>query len=163
MQPWIEIFINISNYLQYSCRKVISQRGSFTVLLNPCSSAGVRACSFWWWANLIGSVHLLNSLSVVLMSGDQTRPTIPTCLLSEGGWYRSTSQQCSKYRRSFCSQSGVKESTCQCRRRGFDPWVKKIPLEEEMATPSSILAWRSHTQRSLVGYSPWGRKESFTS
>ena len=27
------------------------------------------------------------------------------------------------------------------------------PLEEEMATHSSILAWRSHGQRSLVGYS----------
>ena len=35
-----------------------------------------------------------------------------------------------------------KESTCQYRRRGFDPWVRKIPLEEGMATPSSILAWR---------------------
>ena len=30
---------------------------------------------------------------------------------------------------------------CQCRRRGFDPWVVKIPLEKEMATHSSILAW----------------------
>ena len=27
-----------------------------------------------------------------------------------------------------------KESTCQCRRHGFYPWVKKIPLEKEMAT-----------------------------
>ena len=26
-------------------------------------------------------------------------------------------------------------------RHGFDPWVGKIPLEEEMATHSSILAW----------------------
>ena len=34
------------------------------------------------------------------------------------------------------------------------------PLEEEMATHSSILAWRSHGQRSLAGYSPWGHKES---
>ena len=33
------------------------------------------------------------------------------------------------------------------------------PLEEEMATHSSILAWRSHGQRSLVGYSPGGCKE----
>ena len=33
-------------------------------------------------------------------------------------------------------------------------------LEEEMATHSSILAWRIHGQRSLVGYSPWGHKES---
>ena len=34
------------------------------------------------------------------------------------------------------------------------------PLEESMATHSSILAWRIHEQRSLVGYSPWGLKES---
>ena len=34
------------------------------------------------------------------------------------------------------------------------------PLEERMATPSSILAWRVPWTRSLVGYSPWGRKEA---
>ena len=28
-----------------------------------------------------------------------------------------------------------------------------------MATHSSILAWRIHRQRSLVGYSPWGHKK----
>ena len=28
-----------------------------------------------------------------------------------------------------------------------------------MATLSSILAWRIQKTRSLVGYSPWGRKE----
>ena len=33
------------------------------------------------------------------------------------------------------------------------------PLEEKMATHSSILAWESHGQRSLAGYSPWGPKE----
>ena len=32
-------------------------------------------------------------------------------------------------------------------------------LEEEMATHSSILAWKSHGQRSLTGYTPWGHKE----
>ena len=37
------------------------------------------------------------------------------------------------------------------------------PLEEGMATHSSILAWgESHGQRSLVGYSSWGHKESDT-
>ena len=34
------------------------------------------------------------------------------------------------------------------------------PLEEEMATHSSILAWRIHGQKSVAGYSPWGCKES---
>jgi len=32
------------------------------------------------------------------------------------------------------------------------------PLEKEMPTHSSIPAWESHGQRSLVGYSPWGCK-----
>ena len=35
------------------------------------------------------------------------------------------------------------------------------PLEKAMVTNSSILAWRI-PQRSLVGYSPWDRKESDT-
>ena len=34
------------------------------------------------------------------------------------------------------------------------------PLENEMATHSSVLAWKIHGQRSLAGYSPWGPKES---
>ena len=36
---------------------------------------------------------------------------------------------------------------------------QKDPLEKEMETHSSILAGKSHEQRSLVGYSPWGHKE----
>ena len=35
-----------------------------------------------------------------------------------------------------------KESTCQCKRCEFDPWVGKIPLEKGMAPHSSILTWR---------------------
>ena len=31
--------------------------------------------------------------------------------------------------------------------------------EKEMVTHSSILAWIIPGQRSLLGYSPWGRKE----
>ena len=32
------------------------------------------------------------------------------------------------------------------------------PLEKEMATTPVFLPGESHRQRSLVGYSPWGRK-----
>ena len=39
---------------------------------------------------------------------------------------------------------------------------RKDPLEKEMATHSSILAWRILGQKSLVGYSPWVCKESDT-
>ena len=39
---------------------------------------------------------------------------------------------------------------------------REDPLEKEMATHSIALAWKSHGRRSLVGYSPWGHKESDT-
>ena len=43
-------------------------------------------------------------------------------------------------------------------------WVLSLgqgdPLEKEMATHSSILAWEIHGQRSLVGYSSWSHKKS---
>ena len=42
------------------------------------------------------------------------------------------------------------------------PLGQEDPLEKEMATHSSILAWKFHGQRNLVGYSPWDRKESDT-
>ena len=45
-------------------------------------------------------------------------------------------------------------------------WVPSLiwedPLEKEMATNFSILAWEIHGQRSLAGYSPWVHKESDT-
>ena len=34
----------------------------------------------------------------------------------------------------------------------------KDPLEEEMATHFSILAWESHGEKNLLGYSPRGLK-----
>ena len=44
----------------------------------------------------------------------------------------------------------------------WETWVRSLgeedPLEKEMATHSSILAWEIYGQRSLAGYSPWGRK-----
>ena len=39
---------------------------------------------------------------------------------------------------------------------------REDPLEKEMAIHPSIDAGKSQRSRSLVGYSPWGRKESDT-
>ena len=47
-----------------------------------------------------------------------------------------------------------------------ETWVQSLGredlLEKEMATTPVFLPGKSHGQRSLVGYSPWGRKESDT-
>ena len=48
----------------------------------------------------------------------------------------------------------------------WETWVQFLgredPLEKEMASTPVLLPGKSHGQRSLVGYSPWGRKESDT-
>ena len=63
-----------------------------------------------------------------------------------------------------CGASG-KESTCQCRRckrHEFDPWVRKIPWRRAWQPTPVFLRGESHGQRSLMGCSSWGRKESDT-
>ena len=62
----------------------------------------------------------------------------------------------------FLSWLNGKESTCQCRRYGFDPWVRKIPWRRKWQPAPVFLPGESHGRKSLVGYSPWGRKESDT-
>ena len=54
--------------------------------------------------------------------------------------------------------SGI-ESACQCRRRGFDHWVRKSPWRKKWQLTVIFLPGKSHGQRSLAGYSPWGRQE----
>ena len=43
-------------------------------------------------------------------------------------------------------------------------WVRSLgrenPMEEEMEPSAVFLPGKSHGQRSLAGYSPWGHKES---
>ena len=61
--------------------------------------------------------------------------------------------------------SGVsgKEPTCQCRRHkrcGFDPWVGKIRWRRKWQPTPVFLPGKFHGQRKLVGYNPWGHKES---
>ena len=55
---------------------------------------------------------------------------------------------------------GGKESTCQCRRHGFDPWVGKILWGRKWQPTPVFLPGKFHGQRSLLGYSPWGGRES---
>ena len=43
---------------------------------------------------------------------------------------------------------------------GFGPWAGKIPWSRKRQPTPVFLPGKSHRQRSLAGYSPWGLKES---
>ena len=62
-----------------------------------------------------------------------------------------------------CDLKSKKKKNLQCRRSGFhDPWIWKIPWSREWQHIQVFLPGKFHGQRSLVGYSPWGHKESDT-
>ena len=50
----------------------------------------------------------------------------------------------------------------QCRRLkrlGFDPWVGRITWKRAQQLTPVFLPGEPYGQKSLVGYSPWGREE----
>ena len=62
----------------------------------------------------------------------------------------------------FPGGASGKAPACQCkrrRRRGFDPWVRKIPWSRKWHPTSVLLPGKSHGQRSLAGYRPWDCRE----
>ena len=46
-----------------------------------------------------------------------------------------------------------------CKRCRFDSWLRKIPWRRKWQPTPVFLPGKSQGQKSLVGYSPWGRKE----
>ena len=61
--------------------------------------------------------------------------------------------------RAFLGGTSGKELACQCRRHRFDLWVRKITWGRKRQPTPVFLPGKSHGQRRLVGYSPWGHKE----
>ena len=68
----------------------------------------------------------------------------------------------------FPGDASDKEPTCQLRRHkrgGFDPWVGRIPGGRNgnplqcSCLGKVFLPGKSHGQRSLAGYSPWGCRQ----
>ena len=53
-----------------------------------------------------------------------------------------------------------KEFACHCRRLRLDPRVGKIPWRRKGQPTPVFLPGKSHGQRSLAGFSPWGCKDS---
>ena len=62
----------------------------------------------------------------------------------------------------FSSGSAVKNPSAMQETQicGFDPWVRKIPWRKKWQPFPVFLPEETHGQRSLVGYSLWGHKES---
>ena len=74
-------------------------------------------------------------------------------------WYGKEKRETHRELWGFPGGSMVKQSACQCRRWGFNPWVRKIPWRRKWQPTPAFLPGKFHEQRNLEGYSPWGLKE----
>ena len=72
----------------------------------------------------------------------------PSCISCIGRW--TLQHQC------YLVAHTVEDLSAKCDTTWVRPLGWEDPLEKEMASHSSILAWRIHGQRSLAGYGPWG-------
>ena len=62
----------------------------------------------------------------------------------------------------FLDGSDGRSVCLQCGRPGVDPWVRNILWRRKWQPTPVLLPEKSHGRRILVGYSPWGRRESDT-
>ena len=63
----------------------------------------------------------------------------------------------------FPGGTADKESVCKgrrCKSHRFNPGARKTPWRRKWQPTLVLLPGKFCGQRSLVGYSPWGRKES---
>ena len=87
--------------------------------------------------------------------GRETRPPRPDSQASD---IRSFVQENSSWVLAFPCSSVGKKICLQRRRPRFDFWIRKIPWRRKWQLTPVFWPGKSHGQRSLVGYSPWGCK-----
>ena len=58
----------------------------------------------------------------------------------------------------FFTTSATREAPAM-HQSGFNPWLGKVPWRRKWLTTPVFLPGEFHGQKSLAGYSPWGRKE----
>ena len=118
---------------------------------------GIWACRSSVWLTAVCQFHVSDTFFISLFESglffkfhffvSTYHQKLSNCLIDTSG---------------FLGCANGKGSTCQCRRRGFDPWVGKIPWRRAWQPTPVFLPGESHGQRSLAGYSPPGRQESDT-
>ena len=115
-----------------------------------------------WFLPSFGSMHSPDS-NAQAGSGPHLQSFLFTSLLLSRNYTAVPGSTLQANRsRGLPSQLSQERICLQCRKPGFDPWVENIPWRRKWQPTPVFLPGESHGQRSLMGYSPWGHKESET-
>ena len=119
-----------------------------TQLVGPCWIQGAQLSTVLTYTGGVGVAGRL----------ERDRACVYLCLIHADVWQKPI-QHCKAislqlrgrgYMGPPCWLSG-KESACQCRRHGFNPWVQKIPWRRKWQLTPVFLPGKSPRQRSLAG------------
>ena len=117
-----------------------------------------RQDSIWWPTLRRGATLRLGLLHCVGPGRSSTcGPQHATCHLATGSQFHSVPRSAA-HRTRLAWWLRWKRICLQCRRGGFDPWVGMIPCRKKWQPTPIFLPGKSHGQRSLAGYSPWGHR-----
>ena len=153
--------MNSFSYLEPVCCSMSSSNCCFLICiqisqeahLTPVPPSGVQAATAL--ASLAGGQRRGGAGSLGVQA-DPSRGFLGTGLGKTGKVW-GLPAQC-ELASGFPGGSEVKAFCLECGRPGFDPWIRKIPWRRKSQPTPVLLPGESHGGRSLVGYSPWGRR-----
>ena len=139
------------NPLQHSCLENPIDRGTWWA----CYSPWVHKSQIWlsthtgygeYGKKAIFSHLLIPILKLILSAPHENHVFFTACIIK-------------KIDPDFPGGSDGKAFCLQWGRPRFEPWVGKTPWQRKWQSTPVLLPGKSHGQRSLVCYSPWGGKE----
>ena len=155
------------NPLQYSCLANPMDRGAWWAAVHGIARSWTRLSDFTFSFHFHALEKEMATHSSVLawrIPGTGEPGGLPSMGLHRVGHdWSDLAAAAAASNTGFLGGSDSKKIYLQCGRPGFDPLMRKIPWRREgQPTPVFFLPGEFFRQRSLVGYSPWGRKESET-
>ena len=151
------LIINVLSYDSVYYEMVSDAIRSIVLLLEPCN------CEFCYFIWLHWSHNQGNALGWESGFRKKNYFKLLANLLDSLQKKVVLKKQCKYKKLGFPDGLADKESPSQCkihRKWGFDPWIRKIPWSRKWQLTPVFLPGKSLGQRSLMGYTPWGCKES---
>ena len=103
---------------------------------------GVCILNTWHRINAQEIIAIVNFIIFIILL--VTESCSPGCIKSEGLKSTSVNRRVSLVAQLGKNPPAMQETTCQCRRRGFDSWVRKIPWRRKWLPTPVFLPGKSH-------------------
>ena len=143
-------FFNMSNFENFNSRRL--EYPCWILLFNPFFYHAQSSCHLLFLEVFVSGLLIIDPFFCF------KNPTLSCVSLKIYSWSGDADRNIDRHRLPRGLSS--KESTHQCRRHWFDPYVRKIPWKRKWQSTPVFLPEKPHGQRSMEGHSPWGSQRA---